>query len=243
MGLDKKVLRTRGITAIVFAAVMLLGLLTNVYSFISLFAFVAIGCIVELWRLARKQTTYSTLGLGLLGTIFIFFAFLFFIFTGITILPMGAPPILNYFAILPCCIIFSIWINDTMAYIVGSLIGKTPLSKVSPKKTIEGTVGGALLAVIIIGCLFQYLPFDTSNISSIFNKVPFFNIGFGLVAAVAAIFGTIGDLAESKLKRIANVKDSGSFMPGHGGFLDRFDSLLLAGPVCFLVLRLLGLGV
>lgn len=237
MGLDKKVLRTRTTTAVVFAVVILLGLLTNAYIFIGLFVFVAIGCVVELWRLAKKQNSYSYVGLGILGSLFILLSFFFFIFTGISFPVLSAS--VQYYAVFPCCIIFSIWINDTMAYLVGSLIGKTPLSKVSPKKTIEGTVGGALLAVLIIGCLFQFLPFDQEHLMSIFRKGQFFNMGFGLIAAVAAVFGTLGDLAESKLKRIANVKDSGSFMPGHGGFLDRFDSLLLAGPSCWFLLLLL----
>lgn len=111
-------------------------------------------------------------------------------------------------------LIFSIWINDTMAYIVGSFIGKTPLSKISPKKTWEGTVGGAVLCVIVMAFVGKALSLRYADAACI--------------AALAAIAGTFGDLFESKLKRLAGVKDSGSFMPGHGGFLDRFDSLLFA---------------
>jgi phosphatidate cytidylyltransferase len=111
-------------------------------------------------------------------------------------------------------LIFSIWINDTMAYIVGSFIGKTPLSKISPKKTWEGTAGGAVLCVIVMAFIGKALGLSYRDAACI--------------AALAAITGTMGDLFESKLKRMAGVKDSGSFMPGHGGFLDRFDSLLFA---------------
>jgi phosphatidate cytidylyltransferase len=111
-----------------------------------------------------------------------------------------------------------------MAYIVGSLIGKTPLTKISPKKTWEGTIGGAILAVVVVSGLF-YSLIDKNFIYIII-----------VIAAIAAIIGTLGDLLESKLKRMANVKDSGSFMPGHGGFLDRFDSLLLATPFVWLFL-------
>lgn len=111
-------------------------------------------------------------------------------------------------------LIFSIWINDTMAYIVGSFIGKTPFSKISPKKTWEGTGGGAILCVIAMAFIGKAL--GLSYVDS------------ACIAGIAAITGTIGDLFESKLKRMAGVKDSGSFMPGHGGFLDRFDSLLFA---------------
>lgn len=116
---------------------------------------------------------------------------------------------------IPLLIIFSLWINDTMAYIVGSFIGKTPLSKVSPKKTWEGTIGGVILTIIVI----SVIAFLTKRVS-----VP----DAAFMSGIAAITGTAGDLFESKLKRMAGVKDSGSIMPGHGGFLDRFDSLLFA---------------
>ena len=122
----------------------------------------------------------------------------------------------------PLIIIGCMWINDTMAYIVGSIIGRTPLTKISPKKTWEGTSGGIILGSIIMG-LIGYLADGVF----IFGQ----SISFWItLALVAATVGTIGDLLESKLKRMANVKDSGSLMPGHGGFLDRFDSLLLATP-------------
>lgn len=116
---------------------------------------------------------------------------------------------------VPLLIIFSLWINDTMAYIVGSIIGKTPLSKISPKKTWEGTVGGVILTIVVI-CVIAYF---TKRISV---------VDAGIMAGIAGITGTLGDLFESKLKRMAGVKDSGQIMPGHGGFLDRFDSLLFA---------------
>jgi len=122
---------------------------------------------------------------------------------------------------LPLMVIFSIWINDTMAYLVGSFIGKTPFSKISPKKTWEGTIGGIVLCIALMGLIGKWWAcFDT--------------IHWIMIAAIAAIAGTAGDLLESKLKRLAGVKDSGSLMPGHGGFLDRFDSLLLATPFVWL---------
>jgi phosphatidate cytidylyltransferase len=121
---------------------------------------------------------------------------------------------------VPLLIIFTIWINDTMAYIVGSMIGKTPLSPISPKKTWEGTIGGALLAVLVM----SLLAYSTGRLPVVHTAV---------VAALAAIAGTFGDLFESKLKRMAGVKDSGNIMPGHGGFLDRFDSLLFAATAAW----------
>lgn len=127
--------------------------------------------------------------------------------------------------IIPVVLIASIWINDTMAYLVGSFIGKTPLSKISPKKTWEGTGGGAVLCVAIVSFAGYYL-FHLKNIGSLI-----------VISSIAALIGTSGDLLESKLKRMAGVKDSGRIMPGHGGFLDRFDSLilqhLLFGYTCF----------
>ncbi len=128
----------------------------------------------------------------------------------------------GYAIYFPLVAIGTMWVNDTMAYIVGSLIGRTPLSKISPKKTWEGTIGGMILAALVIGWL-----------AANFDTIAVFDQSFTwwtLLAGVAAIIGTIGDLLESKLKRMAGVKDSGSLMPGHGGFLDRFDSLLLATP-------------
>lgn len=124
-------------------------------------------------------------------------------------------------------LIASIWINDTMAYIVGSFIGKTQMSRISPKKTWEGTIGGALLAITVI-TLICYIKTDDGGIV----------LPVSLFVLIATVAGTLGDLLESKLKRMANVKDSGSIMPGHGGFLDRFDSLLLAIPFIWLYLQI-----
>lgn len=122
---------------------------------------------------------------------------------------------------LPLLAIFTLWLNDTAAYIVGSLIGKTPLSSISPNKTWEGTIGGALLATFIM-----------SGVAYFTNRLPVLHAA--AIAAIAATAGTFGDLFESKLKRMAGVKDSGTIMPGHGGFLDRFDSLLFAGTAVWL---------
>lgn len=121
---------------------------------------------------------------------------------------------------LPLALILMIWTNDTMAYIVGSFIGKTPFSSISPKKTWEGTAGGAMLTLAGAAVAAHFIP----------NQSMMLYLGLAICAAVA---GTAGDLFESKLKRMAGVKDSGSLMPGHGGALDRFDSLLVAAPFAF----------
>lgn len=127
--------------------------------------------------------------------------------------------------------IAGMWMNDTMAYLVGSMIGRTPLTKISPKKTWEGTVGGIILGALLTGFLFPWMAFGFKD----FDIVLKLSIVIVPVALIAFVAGTFGDLLESKLKRMAGLKDSGRMMPGHGGFLDRFDSLLLAIPVTSLV--------
>lgn len=124
--------------------------------------------------------------------------------------------------VIPLALILMIWMNDTMAYIVGSFIGKTPFSPISPKKTWEGTAGGALLTIAGAAVWGYYSPFGEYNMTD-----------WMVLAFCAAVAGTAGDLLESKLKRLAGIKDSGNIMPGHGGALDRFDSLLVTLPFAF----------
>jgi phosphatidate cytidylyltransferase len=126
-------------------------------------------------------------------------------------------------------IVISMWANDTMAYLVGSMIGKTPLTKISPKKTLEGTIGGIILGVALTTFLIIWIYAEAYFITAIV---------IAPVSFVVAVAGTFGDLLESKLKRMAGIKDSGNMMPGHGGFLDRFDSQLLAIPFAWLLLFL-----
>jgi phosphatidate cytidylyltransferase len=131
--------------------------------------------------------------------------------------------------LLPLVIIACMWINDTMAYIVGSLAGKTQLTSISPNKTWEGTIGGIVLCVTVVTIAASYIPF--------LRDLHF--IHWLMISLIAAVTGTFGDILESKLKRMAKVKDSGSIMPGHGGFLDRFDSLLVATPFVWLYVELI----
>lgn len=286
--------KTRALTAIVFVAVMLAGLLYNHWSFLALFSVIHFGCWIEyqklvglidkdyqqigighkygviilgwglmLWltdqRFSFGQTRLSVIGWSLfwvgliafilselllakkinpklwahsvLGLVYIsvswglmmklYGSFLPGIDAGIE---MGAA--MEYYPwTIPVLLIASIWINDTMAYVVGSFIGKTPLSSISPKKTWEGTIGGAVLAVVAVTWIGTYLfPYPGPVMKTML-----------IISLTAAIFGTLGDLFESKLKRLAGVKDSGHIMPGHGGFLDRFDSLLVATTVLWVL--------
>lgn len=120
-----------------------------------------------------------------------------------------------------------VWINDTFAYIVGSTLGKNKmLPRISPNKTWEGFFGGMIFT--LIGGYF---------LSKYFNNI---NVTDGLViAGIVSIFGVLGDLIESMFKRQAGVKDSGNLIPGHGGILDRMDSVIFAAPFIFLYLMLI----
>jgi len=172
--------------------------------------------------LYTRKTYIRNMGYSMLGLIYISLS-LGMLLNLRTFYPGTSLEIVNKLLVL--VIILSLWVNDTMAYLVGSLIGKTPLSPISPKKTWEGTIGGFIFAVITMGAVGYFLSsgFEMQAVSQ-----------WMIVAAIAAIAGTIGDLLQSKLKRLADVKDSGHILPGHGGFLDRFDSLLFATPFIWL---------
>ncbi|MBB4080961.1 phosphatidate cytidylyltransferase [Lewinella aquimaris] len=110
------------------------------------------------------------------------------------------------------------WVNDTGAYLVGSKYGKTPLfPRISPNKTWEGTIGGAFTCI-----LFGYV------LHLVFDEIGL--IQWLVLATIVGIFGGIGDLVESMLKRSVGVKDSGNLLPGHGGLLDRFDAFIFVIP-------------
>ncbi len=120
-----------------------------------------------------------------------------------------------------------IWTSDTFAYLVGKRFGKHKLyERISPNKTIEGFIGAALFTLLAAVMLHYFI----GGLS-----LP----GWLGLSAIVIIFGTAGDLFESALKRSFNLKDSGNFMPGHGGILDRIDSLLMTLPVVYFYLRLL----
>ena len=290
MALNPKNFITRTITAIVFAAVMLVGLLWNHWSFLILFSIIHFGCWWEYMSLIGKihntsfhiniRLGFMLLGFGIMlwfcGAVyelggygikenfsfpvsvagFILLAVGIFQTKRIDLKAFGVAALgLLYISLswglmlnlyneidfilhdtryiaggyfIPIAIIASIWINDTMAYIVGSLIGKTPIAKISPKKTWEGTLGGIFLSIVIVGLISFYIL-----------KLEELTFHLVLIALIASIAGTFGDLLESKLKRMAGVKDSGNFMPGHGGFLDRFDSMLLAIPAVWLYVKII----
>ncbi len=120
-----------------------------------------------------------------------------------------------------------LWLNDTGAYITGKLAGKHKMfPRISPKKSWEGLAGGLLMAFLV-----------TLLCHPLFPDIPALHLW--ILCPVIVITGTLGDLIESAWKRAAGVKDSGKLMPGHGGILDRFDSLILAAPAAFITITLL----
>ena len=284
MALNFSVLKVRTISAVVFAAIMIGGILWNQWSFFALFTIIQLGCLFEYQKLMRiifpaygavnkvhqwgvlvlgvfasvalaslpyaykgvPLTTYATYGVIGVAVIILladlvskkinFKAYLVSA-VGIIYISMGLSLIFQLRAMMsntfvgdigytiPLILIVSIWVNDTAAYLVGSLIGRRPLSSISPNKTWEGTIAGILISVLLVTKIMgQYIPLSEKSIF--------------LISIVASIAGTFGDLVESKLKRLAGVKDSGTMMPGHGGFLDRFDSILLATPFVWLLIQL-----
>ncbi len=120
-----------------------------------------------------------------------------------------------------------IWASDTGAYYVGTAFGKHRLyERISPKKSIEGLLGGVSASVLVAVLCKLWLVPSLGIIEA------------AVLGAVLALAGTVGDLAESLIKRSAGVKDSGTIIPGHGGILDRMDSMLFAAPVLFFYLRM-----
>lgn len=120
-----------------------------------------------------------------------------------------------------------VWVNDSAAYLIGKNFGKQKLfPRISPKKTVEGFLGGLFFA-----CIASYfIALYTETLNSTHWLV---------LAIIVSVFGTFGDLIESKFKRQAGVKDSGVIMPGHGGLMDRLDSLIFASPFIYLFLRII----
>jgi phosphatidate cytidylyltransferase len=124
-----------------------------------------------------------------------------------------------------------IWASDIGAYLAGTAFGKNKLCpKVSPGKTIEGALGGIILS-LVVGALYVLIATEKPTIENYLN--------FGVLSLIISLVSILGDLFESTLKRIANIKDSGKILPGHGGLLDRIDSLTCGAPIFFLLFSFL----
>ncbi|PTT13248.1 phosphatidate cytidylyltransferase, partial [Flavobacterium sp. HMWF030] len=185
---------------------------------------ISIKCILFLFYDSIQSISISSKYLYLLGYITLPFIFIVKISFGTN----------NYNPKIILGLFILIWTNDTFAYLVGKSMGKHKLfERVSPKKTIEGFLGGAVFAAFagfLISKLYIQPNPDFSSKSILI---------WTIIAVIVSIFGTIGDLIESKFKRIAGVKDSGAIMPGHGGILDRLDSVIFVAPIIFLFYQIL----
>jgi len=178
--------------------------------------------IIELYR--KKEHPFINIAYTLLGILYVVvpFAMLYHLgyynnhtFTS----EFSYQLILGYFILL--------WANDTGAYLAGKFFGKHKLfERISPKKTWEGSIGGALLSIALAILLAQY--FTNINLTE-----------WIIISVIIVIFGGIGDLVESMLKRSLGIKDSGKLLPGHGGILDRFDGLLISVPFVYSYLQLI----
>ena len=123
------------------------------------------------------------------------------------------------------------WGSDTMAYVVGRKLGKTKIApKLSPKKSLEGLIGG-IVGAALIGIIFA-LIFRTQLLESFSNPI----LIFGLTGAIGSVVSQIGDMAASAIKRNKGIKDYGNIIPGHGGILDRFDSVIFIAPIVYFML-------
>lgn len=176
--------------------------------------------IIELFR--NKPSPFVNIGITILGIVYISLPLSLLNYL---VFPKIQPDKYTYEIILGYLVL--IWTNDTSAYISGITFGKHVLFKrISPKKTWEGFIGGALVTMVVAFLI--HGAFDVINRTDL--------LVFGIIVST---IGVAGDLVESSLKRSTNIKDTGNILPGHGGILDRIDSILLTSPLIFCYLMLL----
>jgi phosphatidate cytidylyltransferase len=181
--------------------------------------------LVELFR--NKEKPLENIAITFYGVVYVVMPFI--LFNLVANYPLGGGYLtegMRYQSSIVISVFLLIWSNDTFAYLVGSFIGKNKMyERISPGKTWEGTIGGAILTVASSFLIYKWFGILELN-------------DWIIISTIVAVFGTLGDLVESMLKRSVGVKDSGNIMPGHGGILDRFDSLIMVAPFVFLYLIL-----
>lgn len=168
-------------------------------------------CIIELFR--NKPDPFINIALAMAGIVYISvpLALVLFLYYPTPDTVEATPTLLLSFFTL-------IWVNDSMAYIIGSLMGKHRLfERISPKKSWEGSFGGLVFSILVSFFLYKWLGIYSYQT-------------WMIISIIIVILGTLGDLTESMFKRSLEIKDSGTFFPGHGGFLDRFDAVLISIP-------------
>ena len=217
-----------GVAAYVIATLVAAGFITGVY-FLVLIPMVFVIMVYELYR--EQERPFDSLAHKLFPLLYAALPFSLF--------PFAARLQTGLFSLIDSGIIFFspgmvigffilIWANDTGAYLTGISFGRHKLmERISPKKTWEGFAGGALVSMIVAWLLSGWIGVASSK-------------HWIAISLIISIAGTYGDLIESMLKRSSGIKDSGSVLPGHGGFLDRFDSTLVSFPLVYLFVILFG---
>jgi phosphatidate cytidylyltransferase len=180
---------------------------------------IALIFVSELYR--KQETPFQNIAMTLLGILYIAIPFSLLVLYGFV-----QPGFSGYEPTLVLGFFFLLWSNDTGAYLTGITIGKHPMfPRISPKKSWEGFTGGIILTVVVAFIISKY-----------FVALPLTD--WIAIAVIIGVFGVWGDLIESMLKRSLQVKDSGNILPGHGGILDRFDSVVFSAPLVFVYLQL-----
>ncbi|AOW17166.1 phosphatidate cytidylyltransferase [Polaribacter vadi] len=216
-----KMIKTKNYAAYVFFPFVLFLMIKRQESFIitGILAITILSSLSLIYQLFTEKAVKFTNDRFKLGTTirYIIFSMCFLI-----LLPFHNNSFHPYLMISILCII---WVNDSFAFLIGKNFGKNKLfPSVSPKKTIEGLFGGLIFS-LLAGLVISKFNLDFSLLNWL------------IIAVIVSLVGTIGDLVESKFKRQANIKDSGNIMPGHGGILDRLDSLLFAAPFVYLYIN------
>lgn len=217
-----------GASVYIISTLIASGLIKDVY-FLLLILLAFILIINELFR--KQEKPFDSIAHTFFAIIYIAVPFSLFPFTAFS--RTGLDSLLNH-----DCIVFSpgivigflllLWANDTGAYLTGITLGRHRLmERISPKKSWEGFFGGLVISVAAAWLFSGWLGGVSTS-------------GWIIIALIISVAGTFGDLTESMLKRSTGVKDSGSVMPGHGGFLDRFDSALISFPLVYLFISIFG---
>jgi len=192
----------------------------TIFEYVGVILFLTIFCSFAWILLAKKEEIVSHLGKIFLSVIYIVVPFVL----------MAQIPFINndfkYASTIILGVFILIWSSDTFAYLVGKNFGKRKLlERISPNKTIAGFIGGMVASLVASYIIAQYF-----TVLSVTQWI--------VISFLVSIFGVLGDLIESMFKRQAGIKDSSNLIPGHGGFLDRFDSVIFAAPFIFIYLQI-----
>ena len=200
--------------------IMAIGFVNN--ELIKIFLFIVLPIILFIMFLksvlSNMKTNIIDIAITLLGVVYVSFFFSFIVF--ICHLEKG-----NYYI---WYVLGGAWLTDTFAYFIGSKLGKHKFSKISANKSIEGCIGG------LIGCVLFYFGY-TYYLNSIGLELNL--IAMTVLGVFISMISQIGDIAASSIKRYCEVKDFGHIMPGHGGALDRFDSVIMIAPVIYMLFQ------